>query len=414
MSMSNSSTSSLRASMKKRLFGRIIYGRIIFIIAFFGILLTPALIHLSGKLQGPSIENRALASKPVLPKTFAETLKFPAVVDVYLNDHFGLRNNLVAWNNKLRYHLLGDINAVQLTAGKDGYIFFNSHAASTPLAMIHFLCGKNVAEKDRAEIVRTASGFMHMAVQLKPESYLLLVPTKPVVYADKLPDWLQQQCAQYTPSLPGVVATLKSLPGLKDKIIYPLTEMQALKKSIALFPKNTFHWTGNGPEPVAQLVAENYLHRKRLTTLTSNLHDVASDIQQFLPGVALTVPTHDPDYARAGIIACLGVACFPEFIDTAGKIGDVSRYRHSNRQGPKLLVISDSFGQGIAGFFAEYYAEVWHISLNNINQLSDKEQARFKQILLNEYAPDQILYVFHDAAVSYFERNSSILLNAGQ
>ncbi|MBC3907132.1 hypothetical protein [Undibacterium umbellatum] len=406
---SPSSSSSFQAATKKRL-----YGRIIYLLAIFGILLTPALVHMSGKLQGPGIENRALATKPALPRTWSETLKFPAAVDSYLNDNFGLRNNLVAWNNQLRYHVLGDINAVQLTAGKDGYIFFNSHAANTPLGMIHFLCGKNVGEKDRAEIVRTATDFMQMAVQVKAESYLLLVPTKPVVYADKLPDWLQQQCAQYTPSLPGIIAALKSLPELKDKIIYPLAEMQAFKKSMAVFPKNTFHWTGSGPQPVAQLVAENYLHHKRLVTLTSNLHDVPSDIQQFLPGVALTVPTHDPDYVKAGIVACLGVACFPEFIETASKIGDVSRYRHRDSRGPKLLLISDSFGQGVAGFFSEYYGEVWHVSLNSINQLSDKEQASFKQILLKEYAPDQILYVFHDAAVSYFDRNGSILLKAGQ
>lgn len=407
--MNNSSTPSL----KSRIQGHF-YGRIIFIIAFFGILLTPAIVHVSGKFQGPGIENRALATKPAVPATFAESLKFPAAVDAYLNDNFGLRNNLVAWNNQLRYHLLGDINAVQLTAGKDAYIFFNSHAANTPLAMIDFLCGKNVSEKDRAEIVRTASDFMHMAVQVKAESYLLLVPTKPVVYADKLPDWLQQQCAQYTPSLPGIVDTLKSLPGLADKIIYPLAEMQTLKKSMAVFPKNTFHWTGNGPLPVAQLVAENYLHRKRLVTLTSNLHDVPSDIQHFLPGVALTVPTYDPDYAKAGITACLGVACFPEFTGTADKIGDVSRYRHATVQGPRLLLITDSFGQGIAGFFSEYYGEVWHVSLNSINQLNAKEQARLKQILLTEYAPDQILYVFHDAAVSYFDRYGGTLLKAGQ
>ncbi|MFZ6876193.1 hypothetical protein ACO0LF_29365 [Undibacterium sp. Di27W] len=407
--MKNSSAASVASNTQRRY-----YGRIVFIIIFLGILLTPALVHISGKMPGTSAENRALAAKPLLPHTLTDTLKFPAAVDAYLNDHFGLRSKLVAWNNQLRYYLLGDVNAVQLTAGKDGYLFFNSHAANTPLAMVDFLCGKNVTQKDRAEIVRTASGFMQMAVQTKAESYLLLAPTKPVVYADKLPDWLQQQCAQYTPTLPGIVTALQALPELKDKVIYPLAEMQALKASTAVFPKTTFHWTGNGPEPVAQLVAEKYLHRNRLLTLTTTLHDVASDMQQFLPGVALMVPTYDPDYVKLGISACEGVACFPEFVDTASKIGDVTRYRHEHRKGPKLLMITDSFGHGIAGFFSEYYAEVWHVSVNDINQLSEKERIRFRQILLNDYAPDQILYVFHDASVSYFERYAGALLKAGQ
>ncbi|MFZ6734122.1 hypothetical protein ACO0LG_19490 [Undibacterium sp. Ji42W] len=372
----------------------------------------PVLIHLSGKWQGSNTENRVLASAPVLPANMADVLKFPALADAYLNDHFGLRNNLVAWNNSLRYHLLGDVNAVQLTAGKDGFIFFNSHAANAPLSMVHFLCGKNVSVQDRAGMVETASRFMQTALQLKADSYLLMVPTKPVVYAEKMPDWVQRQCQLYTPTLPGVIARLNEEPALAGRVIYPLPEMHALKARGEVYPKNTFHWTGMGPQPVAQWLSETYFKHPRLTSLTGKMHDVPSDIQQFLPGVTLNVPTRDVDYALAGIHACEGVACFPEWKGVAAALGDVSRFSRLKKQGPRLLLISDSFGHGIAGFFSEYYGEVWHLSMNSINLLPEAERARLKKIVFEDFAPDQVLYVFHDAAISYFERAPSLLLNA--
>jgi len=388
------------------------FGRISFVFAFFGLLILPAVIHLSGKFQESSAENRMLATAPQMPSNMADVLKLPAAVDAYLNDHFGLRNKLVAWNNSLRYHLFGDINAVQLTAGKDGYIFFNSHAAATPLGMVHFLCGKNVTAQDRAGMVETASSFMRSALQIKANSYLLMVPTKPIVYAEKMPDWLQSQCQLSTPTLPGVIASLNQQPGLTGRVIYPLAEMQALKAKTEVYPKNTFHWTGMGPQSLAQWLSEKYFHHPRLSTLSGQLHDRPSDIQQFLPGVTLNVPTMEPDYAQAGITACAGVACFPEWKGVAASLGDVSRYRHDKKQGPKLLLISDSFGHGVAGFFAEYYGEVWHLSMNNIILLTEPDRASLKKIIYQDFAPDQVLYVFHDAAMSYFERAPAQLLNA--
>lgn len=401
------SPSTFSAAYKKRF-----YSRVFFIFAFFGLLILPAAIHISGKWQDSSMENRVLASAPALPATLADVLKFPAAVDAYLNDHFGLRSKLVAWNNSLRYHLLGDINAVQLTAGKDGYIFFNSHAANTPLGMVHFLCGKNVTAQDRAGMVETASAFMQTALQTKADSYLLMVPTKPVVYAEKMPDWLQSQCQLYTPTLPGVIASLDQKPGLAGRVIYPLPEMLAFKAKTEVYPKNTFHWTGMGPQALAQWLSEKYLKHPRLSTLSGQLHDRPSDIQQFLPGVTLSVATREPDYAKSGVTACAGVACFPEWKGVAASLGDVSRYRHEKKQGPRLLLISDSFGHGVAGFFSEYYAEVWHLSMNNINLLTEAERGSLKKLVFEDFAPDQVLYVFHDAAISYFERAPAQLLNA--
>ena len=95
--------------------------------------------------------------------------------------------------------------------------------------MVHFLCGKDVTAQDRAGMVETASGFMQTALQTKADSYLLMVPTKPIVYAERMPDWLQSQCQLYTPTLPGVIASLDQKPGLAGRVIYPLSEMLALK-----------------------------------------------------------------------------------------------------------------------------------------------------------------------------------------
>ena len=385
-------------------------GRLFFIAVFFLVLLTPAMVQMSGKFQDASMENRVLAARPGLPHSLPQVHQFPAEMDGFLNDHFGLRSSMVEWNNKLRYHLLGDIGSVQLTAGKDGHLFFNSHAASAPLAMVYFLCGKNVSAEYRAEIVKSASGFMHMALQLAPHSHLLIAPTKPAVYADQLPDWLQWQCNHYTATVPAVIAAMQAEPSLSKKVVYPLAEMQALRPKVEAFPKNNFHWTGQGSQPVARLLAEQYMQRQRISRLPGVMRDMPSDVQHFLPGVALNVAALEPDYASAGVIACDGVACFPEFAGVADQIGFTTRYRRPGTKGPKLLLITDSFGIGIAGFFSEYFGEVWHVSMNNIKLLTPEQRLRFKQILFQDYAPDEVLYVFHDAAIAYFDQQAAPLL----
>lgn len=386
----------------------------LFIAAFLLLLLLPGLVHLAGGSRDASVENRALAELPAPALTQKALASLPANVDAYLNDHFGLRNGMIRLNNRLRHALFGELDAVQLTAGKDGFVFFNSHAAAAPMSMIHFLCGRDVSPVARTDLAARLAGFLQTAVQAFPDSHLFLAPTKPVVYGDKLPDWLQAECAASTPTVPAVIELLAGQPGARERVIYPFADMLALKQEVLLYPRRNFHWDGEGARRIAELVAEKYLHRSRLRSLAGTPVVKSSDLQHFVPGVRMDIEGSLPDFAGAGIAACDGAACFPEFGDAAARIGDLSRFTQIGRKGPRLLIISDSFGHGIAPYFAQYFADVRHLSTNTLGLLTQVELARVKQILFETDRPDEILYIYHDFSLPYFEGNALRLIGGGK
>lgn len=351
-----------------------------------------------------------MATLPTVPQSLEERLSWFKKMDLYLNDHFGLRMEMIKWNNALRFHIFGDVNAVQLTAGKNGYLFFNSHSAQHPLSMIHFLCGRQSKADDFQQMAKSANEFMQLALSNFSNSYLLIVPTKPIVYQEQLPDWLREQCAGFTPPVAEVIAQLRRETNLKNRIIYPLAEMRSMALQHDIYTRPNFHWVADGPHPVAQLVASNYFHLPKTATLSTLPKNEPSDMQGFLPGVRLENNVNELNYQDAGITECKGGICFPEFAPFADKIGDMSRYTQINKKGKKLLIISDSFGQGISGMFSEYFSEVWHISTNSFTLLSNDELRMAKEISFQQFQPDYVLYVFHDASIGYFNQNMKMFI----
>jgi hypothetical protein len=387
----------------------------VFIFSWFGILAAPSCIHfLMSNSDSVNRENRQLAILPKIPLTQQDRLSWPGKMDRYLNDHFGLRMEMIEWNNALHFDVFGDLNSIQLTAGKDGFLFFNSHSAQDPLSMIHFLCGRRTKSVDHQQMANTAGAFMHLALATFPNAHFLVVPTKPVVYQEKLPDWLQQQCAGFTPPVPEIIAQLRRDPSLAERVIFPVSEMRATASQHEFYTKETFHWVGDGARPVAQLIASNFFHLPSISTLSTLPKKAPADMQSFLPGVRLEDSFKEPNYQKAGITECRGAECFPEFTPFAGKIGDLSRFTQNVKKGPKLLIISDSFGQGIAGMFSEYLGEVWHISVNNFKTLSPAELSTVQDISLNQFKPDHVLFLWHDFSIGYFDQNAKIFLKTAK
>lgn len=367
------------------------------------LLAAPMARHLIGTPNTTSLdENRLLATPPELPRTVTAAMKFPVAADAYLNDHFGFRSMLVKWNNKIRFYLLHETSSSQITLGSDGYIFLNSHAADQPRFMIDFLCGKDVTQPIRDDLAMQVAAFMDRAKRINPNSFVVFVPTKPVLYPEKLPHWMREQCAQYAATLPSIIGQLHQRSGVQSNVIYPIADMMELKQRMPVYPKENFHWDGNGPRPVAEYIADRYFQLPQLTNLTMRDESRPSDLQRFMPGIALTSNASMPAYQESGVKSCAGGICFPEFRAIADKLGDVSRFQQTIKKGPKLLLISDSFGAGIAGYFSESFGEVWHLSVNNLNGLSPAEVQTLRDESYTKYHPDFVLYLFHDFSIACF------------
>ena len=97
---------------------------------FLGLLWLPPLGHLLLPPRTLSVlEARVLQPLPVLPQSKSELTSFPRLLDVFLADHFGLRDQLIYLNSVIRYALVsptnphvifvGDLNEAGLPVGRE-------------------------------------------------------------------------------------------------------------------------------------------------------------------------------------------------------------------------------------------------------------------------------------------------------
>jgi hypothetical protein len=75
---------------------------------------------------GGSNENRRLAERPSLPRSFADLAVYPQRWLNFYRDHFGLRNTLIRYVAVCRLHGLGDDMVGNVVIGKSGWLFLRS------------------------------------------------------------------------------------------------------------------------------------------------------------------------------------------------------------------------------------------------------------------------------------------------
>ncbi len=369
------------------------------IAGFFLLVSLPMLVQLTGIGAGGGVENRVLAPPPRLPTSLAALAALPRATDAWLDDRFGLRRPLVEVYDAARFALFGESGNPQIAFGRHGALFLTSHDAADPQQMLLFLCrGGDVDAASRA-MAGALADFLDAALRRDPRMIDLLVPTKTVVDRADLPRWMRARCAGGHAALPAVLAALAARrPQLRARVLYPLPLMQGLHGSDAPYPKFNFHWDGPGLRRVAAAVALRFGRPER-APLALRGQDKSSDIAHLLPGVRLPFRTYEPDLAAAGIEASTSIAA----LGVSGAIlGDVSRFTRHDRAGaaagtgPRLLILSDSFGQAIAPWFAAYYGEVWHVAVNNVAALGPDRRAALLDQLFDRFRPDDLLFVFHD------------------
>ncbi len=375
--------------------------RLVAIAGFFLLVSLPMLVQLVGGDPGGGVENRVLSPPPRLPTSLAGVATLPRATSAWLDDHFGLRRPLVELSNAWHFALFGESGNPQIAFGRHGTLFLTSHDAADPQQMLLFLCrGGDVDAASRA-MADALAGFLDAGLRHDPRMIDLLVPTKTIIDRTDLPGWMRARCGGGREVLPALLSSLAARrPDLRARVLYPLSLMQGLQGADAPYPKFNFHWDGPGLRRVAAAVALRFGRPER-APLGLRAQDKSSDIAHLLPGVRLPFRTFEPDLAAAGIEASTRI---DELGISGAILGDVSRFTRHDRAGPKLLILSDSFGQAIAPWFSAYYGEVWHVAVNNIAALSPARRAELLDRLFHRFRPDDLLFVFHDFSQGFINQ----------
>lgn len=352
---------------------------------------------------GPAVntENRALAGAPGKPHDWASFVALPPAVDAWIADHVGWRTQMIELYTQLRYRLFRRFATHQVVAGRDGRIFLGSHNplgdANSAIAMA---CGWDFRVPER--IAFEATDFMRHFDEKGLDVRLLVVPSGPIVHAEQLPAWMAARCAPEGAPAYKILASPSLPPRVKERMLFPLAGMRAIRSRVAPFPLTFFHWSGAGPRLVAGMTQEAFWQRPAAggTPIPLIEQRENSDIHWLFPGIELPSVAGEPDFTKTAIRACTTPECFPGMEDTMRKMVIFGRYTNgAPGLRPRLVLVTDSFGERGAPWFARYYSEVVYVSTNSLKILTKQDIERLRALLYRPGMGDEILYLYHDATV---------------
>ncbi len=371
------------------------------VVLFLALLALPGVTALSGFGHGaPSAENRVLAPAPAWPQTWTALLDTPRQTDAWLRDHFAFRSYLVRANTRLRFALFHEPPTRQTVFGRDR-LFLTTHDARRPYSLIRAICGAGVSEAVTADASKAIEVLLRMAGH---HALFVAVPTAPVLYRNELPGWLARQCE-------GPPTAARVTAGMRPDVVYPIAALRAAMRRGAVIPRYNFHWSGRGARAAAAMIAEQVLGLARAVEIPMIERTAASDLAGMTPGLNLQDTVTLPDNAAAGITFCFArPVCLPDLGDVTSVVDDYSRTVSPHAGSQRLLLISDSYGSFIAPWFGAYFGEVRHISTNNFDRLSAAQLRHVRQSLFDDYRPDQVIFLYHDGAITYAPARTAGLL----
>src|SRR3954469_23230695 len=125
-------------------------GDVAIVVLFLGAISLPLVMATLGLDFNGMAENRARAPRPEF-KLDGETLaQFPGKFEAYFNDAFGLRDQLIRWNNLTRVSLLRVSPSSKVLIGDRGWLFYAAEGAIDDLRHNHPLTGQELERWRRA------------------------------------------------------------------------------------------------------------------------------------------------------------------------------------------------------------------------------------------------------------------------
>jgi alginate O-acetyltransferase complex protein AlgJ len=202
---------------------------------FLGLLCVPGVTQIA-TLSAPAVADRVLAPPPQW-MGFSRLRDLAKATDAYIEDHFGLRRQLVRWNSLVRYRL-GVSSTPQVVIGKDDWLFY----AYAPEKIMEQHTGANVftpAELERWVAAMTAN--RDWLARRGIAFYVLIAPDKSTIYPEKLPTYARPR--ERTTRADQLVARLKRTDLV---LIDPRHALMDAKASTRPYSEGDSHWTEAG------------------------------------------------------------------------------------------------------------------------------------------------------------------------
>ena len=347
-------------------------------IALFGVmLLAPMVTQAVGFATDSTTENRILAPIPKI-RSLKELKFLPKLSENYVNDRFGLRQQLVHLNSLMRYRL-GLSSTKDVVIGKDGWLFYTAdklmeeHTGAdifTPSELENWV---KQMEADRDWLAKRGIAF-----------YILIAPDKNTIYPEKLPDYPRGAVTR----IDQLVARLRN----SDlEFIDPRQQLFRVKAAgeMTYTPGDT-HWTERGAFVAYQMLMDRMQKRfPSLVPLTLNDFKIyygapaATDLTSVLTldnNIAYSVERMAPKQ-KSHQIAPQTTTYRP------GWGWRITENKNDLQDRPRLLVFGDSFTDYVLGptmLYETFRDPVW----------THNNGGTFNFDLVKEVKPDVVLVQF--------------------
>lgn len=182
-------------------------------------------------------EKRLLAEFPQRPDGFGDVKKFISEWESYFSDHFGCRNVLVMWQNKLKWSLFREKSVRDVIVGTDGWMFF-----SAAQMVEHYRGALQFTEQELRDWQKLLERRRDWLAARGIKYLFVLAPDKQSVYPENLPVWLQP--------LRGRTKADQFLDYLKTHSTVEVLDLRpallAAKKTAPIYQKTDTHWNEFG------------------------------------------------------------------------------------------------------------------------------------------------------------------------
>lgn len=157
--------------------------RVLLVIIFFGMIITPALFMNRDAEQVSVIENKKVAPMPTV--TVGNLMDGSVIpqIEEYVNDNIGFRQEIVLKNVSLMYRTLEKIEIPNYVEGKEQHLFY-----LTPEILKTYQGLDAISQEEKEEISAQMSELDSVLNDMGIEFLFMPIPNKEAIYGEYLPD----------------------------------------------------------------------------------------------------------------------------------------------------------------------------------------------------------------------------------
>lgn len=344
-------------------------------------------------------ENRKMAPWPPLELLHDEPKTFIKSFEAFLKDRVGFRHFANTLYRKIRYYIFKDAPLHNISIGKDGFVFMNSHRIDKPNFVFDLLCIQQVNPSKElfSSMDQSFTNASHYYTTRGYNTTILAAPTNIAIYPDKLPLRVDRKyrdsCMSYSEENGLIFQLGRRGQDTGDyKLYYPYKQFKSHRDEPYFFPKEKWHWTGRSTYLFARDLAYHTGVLKELKTDDPAVPDFVSDDLRMFFGFERRIKALTYRYERFNTRKEI-----PDWQFALSRNGGLAHYSTNNALSNKrALLLGNSFGIELAPHLARIFQDFYYFNLNKIQK---NEEENFFRTITEHTRPDYIYILFDDAGI---------------